>query len=143
MWHQMARVVLFLSCLAFVSLSGCGESGSRETPEQAARRITGTIEEIDRAMGREPAKFGKATPPPGLSDAVDKYSPIHLFRMASGYYVSLNIYPALYASGSPEGTITIVAPQYEKQYPVAELDKAFEDYRRVLREQGYLPRTDK
>jgi hypothetical protein len=129
----VALTAIRLSMCALVS-AAC----NRETAEQKTERTIENMERSFRSSGDTPEKSGNVRGPKGLADAVDKFAPIDLIREAAGYYVSLNNLPVMLASAGPKGQVlTIVAPQYEREYPIDEIEDAIKDYKRVLKNQGY------
>lgn len=110
-----------------------------ERKVEIMRRLLMEGDTLDAIMGFERRPLPTADPPHGLTTAVEPFSTLHLFRIASGYYISLNNHPTLYAAID---SVHISAAQYERSYPLSQLHLAVADYIETLRSHGYAVQTE-
>lgn len=79
---------------------------------------------------------------PEAAKVMRTVTPIDSYRYMSGYYKSSHNLPTIYAHGGGERgseELTIVGPGTEQTFKMQESDKAFEEYKALLKRRGYKP----
>lgn len=87
--------------------------------------------------------FPPGRPPvPEAAKALRNVAPSVGYRYLSGYYKTSHNLPTMYTHGGGERgseELTIVGPGTEHTFKMQEIDKAFEEYRTLLKTRGYKP----